>query len=200
MPQIETDEGALPIAARPEPEGATHSTAIDALLEVKPLDREGELAKQLSEVLRRPVKRASPTHATPTEPPADRTEAASEAFAATPPPEVMDSSARQLRRMHVTRPADAHRPSTRDAISGPDTPDDDGSEEPDRAALPPRASAWIEAARRERGRAILRGAAGWTISVATSVAIIGVAAWILLGRPTDLEALLEQARQVLDLS
>ena len=103
-----------------------------------------------------------------------------------------------MRRLHVRRASDTRAQVTGEADGGPEAAVED-STEPDGAALPPKASAWIEAARRERARAILKGAAGWMISVAASVAIIAAAAWILLGRPTDLEALLEQALQVLDL-
>lgn len=189
--------GALPTAIRPEPDGASRSPASppanDAMPEAKSLDHEGELARQLAEILRKPVKRTSPPQSAPVEPTDRETETALEVIEATPVTEVAAPNPRELRRLHVRRASDSPRQAAGDADNGAERPVEDG------AALPLQASAWIEAARRERAYAILKGAAGWTISVATSVAIIAVAAWFLLGRPMDLEALLEQARQVLDL-
>lgn len=195
--------GVLPTAIRPEPAGASRSPASppanDAMPEAKSLDHEGELARQLAEILRKPVKRTSPPQSAPVEPTDRNTEAALEVIEATPVTEVAASNPRELRRLHVRRTSDSPRQAAGDADNGAERPVEDGAAEPDGAALPLQASAWIEAARRERAYAILKGAAGWTISVATSVAIIAVAAWILLGRPMDLEAWLEQARKVLDL-
>ncbi|MEW5963133.1 MAG: hypothetical protein AB1749_06175 [Pseudomonadota bacterium] len=178
------------------------AACIDALQAPTESEHESNLTRRLAEVLSKPVKRASATLAwrslSPEEPVA-ATEIVATTAANTSTPEHRDVGAgtRGIGRGHVRRETDAE-PAVTGAANEFTPPNDDGSAEPDEPALPPQASAWVETARRQHARAILASAASWTVSISVSFAIIAVAGWILLGRPTGIEALWEAARGMLD--
>jgi hypothetical protein len=188
MPHFEPHEAVgPPIVVRPEPPAEDGSLAarIDALQAPTGHDDETDLTRRLAEVLRKPVKRANPALA-PRSPsqsePVDETEIElpQATTAAAPDRRDWDADARS-----VARASEVATEVRADVAS----PRIDGSDEFDETVLPPQASAWVASARRQRLRAALKSAVSWTISVSVSLAIVAVAAWILLGRPTDIEAL-----------
>lgn len=205
MPHVETHEALGPTnAMRPEvpAEGQSLAARIDALQAPTESGHESNLTRRLAEVLSKPVKRASATLArrslSPEEPLAATEIVATEA-ANTSTPEHRDvgTGTRSIGRGNVHRETEAA-PAVTGAANEITPPNDNGSAEPNEPALPPQASAWVETARRQHARAVLASAASWTVSISVSVAIIAVAGWILLGRPTGIEALWEAARGMLD--